>query len=143
MRKVWVAVVFVLSACSSSSGSPAAKSSPFTTHYGQDAALLALHIPHCTGAHAMSLGSGDGEATAMPGQVGLATCDILGHSILLYTWKSAATQDRPEKSVFTGQGAYASGTGWTQIMGDDSTAADAKRAIARKVASALGGDVKA
>jgi hypothetical protein len=144
MRGAWVLVV-LLAACSPSKSPAANPSSAMSaskmSDYGQNAVRLAGHIPQCARTQAISLGIGSEQTTGpAPGEIGLATCTIFGHPILLYTWKDSASQTDPEKLMFAGQGVFASGAGWTQIT-VGGAAPDAQRAIARRVANALGGTV--
>jgi hypothetical protein len=106
----------------------------FATMYGQDAALIAPRIKGCDNVAAASIGNG-----AATGMVGKATCTMLGHEVIIYTWKDAASEDQANSSI-TGITTYASGIGWSQILGDDA-AADAQTTISNAVADALGGTV--
>lgn len=140
-----VPVLGVLVACSSSGGSQPAKSADsgssstaaFTTTYGQDAALLASHIPGC--ADVTSIPAGGGSLT---GEVGSASCTMLGHKVLLYTWKDAASNAQTLTLIGSETLFSSSGVGWSEFAGDDA-AGDAQQAIAQAVASALGGTVHA
>jgi hypothetical protein len=138
--------VCVLAGCSSgkhkaasATSAPSASPTPsFTTTYGQDAALIASHMPDCTG-----LASGDIGGGGASGMVAKATCTMLGHEVIIYTWKDAASQSTVADVMNTGTlKYYAEGTGWTEILGEDNVAPDAQKQIADNVAKDLGGTSK-
>lgn len=138
---VIVAGVSLIAACSSSH--PASKASsgpsstaPFKTTYGMDAALLAGHIPGCTG-----IAADEAAALKQSGVVASAHCTLLGHKVVLYTWKDAASSETGLTLIGSNTSYSAEGTGWSELLGDDA-AGDAQQAVAEKVAAALGGTVK-
>jgi|SRR5664279_389562 len=66
---------------SASSASPTAPA--FSTSPGQDAALIASHIPGCTGVTAGSVGGDGGSMTST------ASCTLDGHVVILDSWESS------------------------------------------------------
>ena len=118
---------------SSVSSSPS--SHAVSTSYGQDAALIASRIDGCSNVASMGIGNG-----AASGMVGKAGCTLMGHQVVIYTWRDAASQSSAGALVAGSLKFFASGTGWDQVLGDDA-APDAQRAIATAVARSLGGAV--
>ena len=91
--------VAALVACSSGDASKP-KSTPdtssaspsFTTHYGQDAAIIASHITGCTNVAAGSVGGG-----ATTGMSSTASCTLDGHTVIVDGW--AAADDTPDMAA--------------------------------------------
>ena len=139
------AAILVLASCGGHSGSGTGKTSAsaisptqstaFTTAYGQDAAVIASHIPGCTTVAAGDIGNG-----AATGMIAKATCTLQGHQVILYTWKDDGSESNAEAALeANGSGGYyAAGTGWLAILGDDTAAS---QAVLGPVASALAGEV--
>lgn len=136
-----MAILVTLAAGCSSSGHAASRTSTppastprtFTTTYGEDAALIASHIRGCAGVTAESIGNG-----AATGMVGKAACTLLGHQVVIYTWRDAQSQASAAAVISGSLVHYATGTGWDQVFGDDA-APDAQARIAQTVAASLGG----
>jgi hypothetical protein len=123
---------------SSSATSAATPTPSYTADYGLDAAIIAGHVPGCTGVTAGDIGGG-----AASGMVATASCTMLGHKVILETWKNPVSEPG-EDLMFASGGdatAYADGLGWTQLPGENGMAADAQLRIAQAFAAALGGTV--
>jgi hypothetical protein len=128
-----LAAVAVAGCSSSGSHASAHTSPPFTTTYGQDAALLLSHVPGCANVAS--------DPAVLPGSAADAHCTLLGHTVTLVTWKDAASVS-PLSSINGPTLWVAKGTGWT-AMTSDGAVSDAQKAIATAVAGALGGKVAA
>jgi hypothetical protein len=134
-----VLALLLLASCSSSKKPAPISSAPsspaFTTTYGQDAALIASHVPDCTDVAAGDIGGG-----ADAGGVSLAHCTMLGHQVSLYTWKDE-TSEASAISIDHELPFSASGTGWTEVLADTG-ATDVQKQIAQAFADALDGKVE-
>lgn len=122
------AAAILLAGCASHK---AAKTVPFQTTYGQDAATVAAHVPGCTGIQAERAGDFIASASSA------ATCTIQGHKVVIYTWPSMQAEDAPISSL-NGSQAHARGTGWTELI-TDTAAPDAQQSIAQVFVTALSG----
>lgn len=94
----------LLVACSSGRASTRQTSStgstappPFTTNYGQDAAIIASHITGCTSVAAGSVGHG-----GTSGMSSTASCTLHGHTVIIDSWMSADAM--PDASTRSGAG---------------------------------------
>ena len=144
---VAVLALFGLAACTTvhpiagdkynpSSSVAASAVAPFATTYGEDAALIANHVPGCK---ASAAGIGNGAATGM---VSTATCEFEGHQVQVFSWKDANSEfGSNEVNQTAGLPYWASGTGWDEVV-TDTAAPDAQQAIAKAFTQALGGTVE-
>jgi hypothetical protein len=129
----------VIAACATTHRTPkpaATSASSFTTTYGEDAALLAAHIPACSHVTRGRIAAGQTTSAKL-----VSTCMLLRHPIVVYTWPDATSEHDAELLLSTSPPSYsASGAGWTQIVADNAPL-EVQRLIAEQVAQALAGTV--
>jgi hypothetical protein len=139
------AVIGLIAGCSSAGGShPAATSSASVSAtrsgvaLGASAAVTASSVPGCSNVAEVDRGSAD------PGIASLASCTLLGKSVLFTTYNTAAEQSLAAAVYASGatEGYYAEGTGYDAAA--DMTQGDlaGQKAVATAIVAALGGTVK-
>jgi hypothetical protein len=115
--------------------SSATSSAAVLTRYGQDTSDIARHIPDCTAVTAVPVAGSSGSGGANH----ISTCILAGHRIVIYGWPDPAGEDLAAALLDSSPPAWAArGPGWTEISGD-SASLDVQKAIALRVAQALGG----
>jgi hypothetical protein len=125
-----VAICVVLIADCSASSTPKAKPS-FSSSLGEDAAILAGHVPGCSNVIAGSSGG------LLPGATSEATCKISGHKVSIFGWPNAKDIARAISNL-NGETYVARGTGWSEIA-DDTVTLSAAKSIGEAFVTALGG----
>ena len=130
----------VLAGCAGARGSSVEpQTSPatlFTTSYGQDASLIAAHIPGCAAVTAQTVSAGSRSSARV-----ISTCTLSHHRIVIYGWPDPASESQATLLLSTSPPSYsARGPGWMEIIGDEAPL-DVQQLIADVVAKALGGTV--
>lgn len=109
----------------------------FSPGYGQNASVIAEHIPGCSGITAQQV-----QASAIASDALVSTCTLADHQIVIYSWPNAAAESLAASILDTGPPSYsAQGPGWTTVE-DDGAPLDMQMSIAKIVARALGGVVE-
>jgi hypothetical protein len=144
MLAVLAALVATLCGCSSGGTKQAPTASPTPTptpktSFGASAPVLAASVPGCSGAKEVPLGG------ASPGLVSIASCTLLGKSVVFVTFTDQAGEDSGEL-LYTTAGApeswYAVGPGYVASAETESGDLPGQKAVAVAVVAALGGTVK-
>ena len=108
---------FLLAGCAVAAPAPSqSPPSKFTVKAGSSAAAIASHVKACKDVEAESVGRGG------PALLSMATCKVLGHTMVFYSWDSPLSADPTGLLKSNGEEIYYGwGDSWTAFIGDDPT----------------------